>query len=178
MLNILLQILDDARLTDGQGRTVDFRNTIIILTSNLGSELLVDQVEGQDSTEIEGEILKVVRNSLRPEFLNRLDDIVLFHRLFREQMDQIVQIQLNQLCKRLELQNLHLEFNEKAISWLANAGYDQNYGARPLKRIIQRFVENPLASLMLEGSVDEKSTILMSANSNNLLINGKEINVG
>lgn len=173
VFNILLQVLDDGRLTDGQGRTVDFRNTLIILTSNLGAELLANQEEGHDSIEIKEDVMEVVRASFRPEFLNRLDEIVLFHRLFREHMSDIVDIQLERLRLRLEDRKITLDINPAALAWLAEAGYDQVYGARPLKRVIQRSLENTLASLILEGKINDGDTVTVSAGKKGLEINGE-----
>jgi len=173
VFNILLQVLDDGRLTDGQGRTVDFRNTLIILTSNLGAELLANQEEGHDSIEIKEDVMEVVRASFRPEFLNRLDEIVLFHRLFREHMSDIVDIQLERLRLRLEDRKITLDINPAALTWLADAGYDQVYGARPLKRVIQRSLENTLASLILEGKINDSDTVTVSAGKKGLEINGE-----
>ncbi len=175
VFNILLQVLDDGRLTDGQGRTVDFRNTIIILTSNLGSDLLANQSEGRDSSELRESVMEVVRNAFRPEFLNRLDEIILFHRLFREHMGAIVQIQLERLRARLEERKIDLEIDDDALTWLADAGYDQVYGARPLKRVIQRSLENPLASFILEDRLRDGETVAISADNGELIINGERV---
>ena len=143
VFNMLLQVLDDGRLTDGQGRTVDFRNTLIVLTSNLGSDLLARQAEGEESSAIREQVMEVVRSSFRPEFLNRLDDILLFQRLTRPQMAGIVDIQLKRLEQLLADRKMTIELDDKARKWLANAGYDPVYGARPLKRVIQRELQNP-----------------------------------
>ena len=159
VFNILLQVLDDGRLTDGQGRTVDFRNTMIVLTSNLGSEHLAGLQEGQTSEDVRDEVMEVVRGAFRPEFLNRLDEIILFDRLMRADMKAIVDIQVGRLAKRLEDRKLTLALNGEAENWLANAGYDPVYGARPLKRVIQRELENPLAMALLEGQYGEGDTI-------------------
>jgi len=175
VFNVLLQVLDDGRLTDGQGRTVDFRNTLIILTSNLGGDILAAQEEGHDSTEVQGEVMEVVRAAFRPEFINRLDEIILFHRLFREHMDGIVDIQLARLIQRLEDRNIALELDGPARAWLADAGYDQVYGARPLKRMIQRNLENPLAMLLLDGSIGEGETVHIGAAGDGLTINGQAV---
>ncbi len=154
MFNILLQVLDDGRLTDGQGRTVDFRNTLIILTSNLGSEVLNDSsFEGETPQEIKNQVLDIVKQAFRPEFLNRLDEILIFHRLGREHMKGIVDIQLKRLHKLLEDQKVNLVLEDSAKEWLAEIGYDPTYGARPLKRIIQRNLQNELAGLLLEGKI-------------------------
>ena len=172
VFNILLQVLDDGRLTDGHGRTVDFRNTLIILTSNLGAEILANQEEGHDSTELLGPVMEIVRAAFRPEFLNRLDEIVLFHRLSRDHMDGIVDIQLGHLRRLLADRHMNLELDAAARAWLANAGYDPAYGARPLKRVIQRTLQNPLAGLILEGKVQEGETIRVTAGEDGLTING------
>jgi len=175
VFNVLLQVLDEGRLTDGQGRTVDFRNTLIILTSNLGAEILAAQEEGHDSSEVREPVMDVVRSAFRPEFLNRLDEIILFHRLFREHMSGIVDIQISRLRKRLEDRKITLELDDKALTWLADAGYDQVYGARPLKRVIQRCLENPLATMILEDSIHDGDTVAVSAGDNGLKINDEEI---
>jgi ATP-dependent Clp protease ATP-binding subunit ClpB len=159
VFNILLQVLDDGRLTDGQGRTVDFRNTVIILTSNLGAELLAAQPDGEDSGALREPIMDVVRAAFRPEFLNRLDEIILFHRLNRENMAAIVDIQIARLTARLAERKLTLDLLPAARAWLAEAAYDPVYGARPLKRVIQRHLQDPLANLILEGKVVDGQTI-------------------
>ena len=155
VFNVLLQVLDDGRLTDGQGRTVDFRNTLIIMTSNLGSEYLANQPEGEDSDSVRDKVMEVVRASFRPEFLNRLDEIVLFHRLRRDQMGAIVDIQLSRLLKLLAERKIGLDLDEAARAWLADKGYDPAYGARPLKRVIQKAVQDPLAAKILAGEVKD-----------------------
>jgi ATP-dependent Clp protease ATP-binding subunit ClpB len=173
VFNVLLQVLDDGRLTDGQGRTVDFKNTLIILTSNLGSEILASQPEGQDSSAVREQVMEVVRASFRPEFLNRLDEILLFHRLTRAQMGGIVEIQLKRLERLLADRKITLKLDEKARSWLADKGYDPVYGARPLKRVIQRELQNTLAGLILAGRVKDGDTVRVSASKLGLLINGE-----
>jgi ATP-dependent Clp protease ATP-binding subunit ClpB len=173
--NVLLQVLDDGRLTDGQGRTVDFRNTLIVLTSNLGGDILANQQEGHDSTEVHDQVMDVVRSAFLPEFLNRLDEVVLFHRLFRVQMDTIVDLQLKQLLKLLADRKIMLELDDKANAWLANAGYDPVYGARPLKRVIQKALQNPLASMILEGTLADGKTVTISAGDGGLIINGVDV---
>jgi ATP-dependent Clp protease ATP-binding subunit ClpB len=169
VFNVLLQVLDDGRLTDGQGRTVDFRNTLIILTSNLGAEFLVAQPEGEDSSAVRDQVMAVVRSSFRPEFLNRLDDQILFHRLQRSQMAAIVDIQLKRLQELLEDRKIRLALDESARGWLAERGYDPAYGARPLKRVIQRQVQDPLAELILAGNVSDGQTVDVSAGSDRLV---------
>ncbi|MBO6783490.1 MAG: ATP-dependent chaperone ClpB [Alphaproteobacteria bacterium] len=175
VFNILLQVLDDGRLTDGHGRTVDFKNTLIIMTSNLGSEFLSNQAEGEDSDVVREQVMEVVRGAFRPEFLNRLDEILLFHRLTREQMSGIVAIQLGHLRRLLEDRKVTLELDEAATEWLANAGYDPVYGARPLKRVIQRHLQNPLAEKLLEGSIADGDTVQVSAEADGLVINGETV---
>ncbi len=155
VFNVLLQVLDDGRLTDGQARTVDFRNTVILMTSNLGSDVLSSQPEGQDSGAVRDQVMEVVRGAFRPEFLNRLDEILLFHRLSRGQMGAIVDIQLARLRRLLADRKLDLDLDAAARAWLANAGYDPVYGARPLKRTIQKHLQNPLAELILQGKLKD-----------------------
>jgi ATP-dependent Clp protease ATP-binding subunit ClpB len=175
VFNVLLQVLDDGRLTDGQGHTVDFRNTVIIMTSNLGGEILAAQPEGQDSSAVREPVMEVVRGSFRPEFLNRLDEIILFHRLGRQHMDAIVDIQLGRLAARLAERKISLELDPTARAWLGEAGYDPSYGARPLKRVIQRSVQNPLASLILEGRIADGEVVRISADESGLIVNGESI---
>jgi len=163
VFNVLLQVLDDGRLTDGQGRTVDFRNTLIVMTSNLGSEYLVNQPEGQDTDAVRGEVMSVVRGHFRPEFLNRIDEIILFHRLRREQMGAIVDIQLERLQKLLDERKITLELTSEARDWLAQKGYDAAYGARPLKRVIQKAVQDQLAEQILAGTIKDGETVPISA---------------
>ena len=170
VFNVLLQVLDDGRLTDGQGRTVDFRNTLIVLTSNLGSEYLAALPEGANVGEARGQVMEVVRQAFRPEFLNRLDEILLFRRLSREDMTGIVLIQLGQLQKLLDERKITLELDDEARRWLAEAGYDPVYGARPLKRVIQRELQNPLALEILEGRIRDGDRVLVSASPLGLLI--------
>ncbi len=159
VFNVLLQVLDDGRLTDGQGRTVDFRNTLIIMTSNLGSEFLVNQPEGQDSDVVREEVMGVVRHAFRPEFLNRIDDIILFHRLRRADMGAIVDIQMARLAKLLVDRKIALDLSQEGRDWLAEKGYDPAYGARPLKRVIQKSVQDPLAELLLSGAIRDGETV-------------------
>ena len=174
VFNVLLQVLDDGRLTDGQGRTVDFKNTVIILTSNLGAEYLASQPEGEDSTAVRAQVMGAVRAHFRPEFLNRLDEIILFHRLTRAQMDRIVDIQVEHLTKLLSDRKIAISLDAKARAWLAQAGYDPVFGARPLKRVIQRNLQNPLANLLLEGRISDGGTVKVSAGKRGLTINGME----
>ncbi len=176
VFNVLLQVLDDGRLTDGQGRTVDFRNTVIILTSNLGTEFL--SVEGGDAAKNRAQVMQAVRAHFRPEFLNRLDEIILFHRLSRTDMDKIVDIQIGRLEKLLADRKIAITLDEKARHWLGNAGYDPVYGARPLKRVIQRRLQDPLAQLILEGRIGEGATVKVGASKTGLTINGQEFAAG
>ena len=173
VFNILLQVLDDGRLTEGQGRTVNFQNTIIVLTSNLGSDILAAQPEGEPATMVQGQVMNVVRQHFRPEFLNRLDEIVLFRRLQRVDMAAIVTIQLKRLDALLEDRHIHLDLDRAALDWLGAEGYDSTYGARPLKRVIQRSLQNPLAGMILEGNINEGDTVHVSADKSGLTINGK-----
>src|SRR6202020_2986911 len=175
VFNVLLQVLDDGRLTDGQGRTVDFRNVLIVMTSNLGSEYLVNLREGEDTKTVEKEVMGVVRGHFRPEFLNRVDEIILFHRLRREDMSEIVDIQLKRLNRLLEDRKIGLSLDAKARQWLADKGYDPTYGARPLKRVIQKWVQDPLAQMLLAGELPDGSTIKLGASHGNLTINGREV---
>jgi ATP-dependent Clp protease ATP-binding subunit ClpB len=167
--------LDDGRLTDGQGRTVDFRNTIIILTSNIGAEYLVNQKEGEDTDAVRDLVMAEVRSKFRPEFLNRLDDIILFHRLQRAEMGKIVDIQFARLQKLLTDRKIKLELDDKARTWLANRGYDPAYGARPLKRVIQRHVQDPLAEQILAGRVKDGDTVRVSVRDGEIALNGEPV---
>jgi ATP-dependent Clp protease ATP-binding subunit ClpB len=173
VFNVLLQVLDDGRLTDGQGRTVDFRNTLIVMTSNLGAEHLVAQPEGQDTEAVRDLVMAEVRARFRPEFLNRVDEIILFHRLKREHMGRIVDIQMVRLTKLLEERKITLQLEPKAREWLADKGYDPAYGARPLKRVIQKYVQDPLAELILSGRIKEGERVTISAGKTGLTFNGE-----
>jgi ATP-dependent Clp protease ATP-binding subunit ClpB len=173
VFNVLLQVLDDGRLTDGQGRTVDFKNTLIILTSNLGAEHLANQPEGEDSEAVRPQVMEAVRARFRPEFLNRLDEIILFHRLTRANMDKIVDIQMARLARLLADRKIAIELDDKARRWLADAGYDPVYGARPLKRVIQKELQDPLADLILAGKVKDGETLEISAGAHGLMVNGE-----
>jgi len=175
VFNVLLQVLDDGRLTDSQGHTVDFRNTLIVLTSNLGSDYLASLAEGQPASSVREQVMAVVRASFRPEFLNRLDEVILFERLSREHMKGIVEIQLKRLEDLLAERKIGLSLTDAAKAWLANAGYDPVYGARPLKRTIQRTLQDPLARLILEGKVGEGDTVKVDAGDGGLLINGAAV---
>jgi ATP-dependent Clp protease ATP-binding subunit ClpB len=170
VFNVLLQVLDDGRLTDGQGRTVDFRNTLIILTSNLGSEALARLPERADVSAAREAVMDAVRAAFRPEFLNRLDEILLFRRLSRDDMKGIVAIQIERLRKLLSDRKITLELDAAAMAWLANAGYDPVYGARPLKRVIQRELQNPLAQSILQGHIPDGSIVHVSASDTGLVI--------
>jgi ATP-dependent Clp protease ATP-binding subunit ClpB len=172
VFNVLLQVLDDGRLTDGQGRTVDFRNTVIILTSNLGTEFL--SVDGGDAAHSRAQVMQAVRAHFRPEFLNRLDEIILFHRLTRANMDKIVDIQIGRLSRLLADRKITISLDDKARHWLGNAGYDPVYGARPLKRVIQRRLQDPLAQMILEGKVGDGAKVAVSASKTGLTVNGQE----
>ncbi|MBA91361.1 MAG: ATP-dependent chaperone ClpB [Phyllobacteriaceae bacterium] len=173
VFNVLLQVLDDGRLTDGQGRTVDFRNTLIIMTSNLGSEYLVNLGEEQDVDAARDDVMAVVKASFRPEFLNRVDEIILFHRLRRKDMGAIVEIQLKRLEKLLADRKIVLDLDREAIEWLADKGYDPAYGARPLKRVIQKELQDPLAEKILMGEVFDNSTVRITAGSDRLVFRPK-----
>src|SRR6266850_1174154 len=173
VFNVLLQVLDDGRLTDGQGRTVDFRNTLIIMTSNLGSEFLVNQPEGEDTSEVREQVMGMVRAHFRPEFLNRVDEIILFHRLQKSEMGRIVEIQFSRLQKLLEDRKITLTLDAAARDWLAAKGWDPAYGARPLKRVIQRHVQDPLAEMILAGDVVDGDQVAISEQGNVLTFNGK-----
>jgi ATP-dependent Clp protease ATP-binding subunit ClpB len=170
VFNVLLQVLDDGRLTDGQGRAVDFRNTLIIMTSNLGAEFLVHQPEGHDSDEVREEVMGVVRGHFRPEFLNRVDEIILFHRLKRDQMGAIVDIQMKRLDQLLVDRKIVINLEPEAREWLAEKGYDSAYGARPLKRVIQKNVQDALAELILSGAVKDGDEVPISAGPLGLII--------
>jgi ATP-dependent Clp protease ATP-binding subunit ClpB len=170
VFNVLLQVLDDGVLTDGQGRTVDFKQTLIILTSNLGSQALSQLPEGSDASEAKDSVMEAVRAHFRPEFLNRLDEIVIFDRLAREDMTGIVDIQLGLLGKRLAVRKITLEVDDAAKKWLGDKGYDPVYGARPLKRVIQRYLQDPLAEKLLAGEIMDGSTIKVTANEDGLVI--------
>ena len=175
VFNVLLQVLDDGRLTDGQGRTVDFRNTLIVMTSNIGGEYLVAQPEGEDIEAVRAQVMGDVRSHFRPEFLNRIDEIILFHRLKRDQMGHIVDIQLAHLQKLLEDRKIALTLDAKARDWLAEKGYDPAYGARPLKRVIQKFVQDPLSELILSGRIKDSEKVSISAGRQGLTFNGNPV---
>jgi len=170
VFNVLLQVLDDGILTDGQGRTVDFKQTLIILTSNLGAQALSQLPDGADPTQAKRDVMEAVRAHFRPEFLNRLDETIIFDRLAREDMAGIVTIQMKRLEERLAGRNIHLDLDEAALKWLADEGYDPVFGARPLKRVIQRALQNQLAEMILAGDVLDGDTITVSAGVDGLLV--------
>jgi ATP-dependent Clp protease ATP-binding subunit ClpB len=175
VFNVLLQVLDDGRLTDGQGHTVDFRNTLIVMTSNLGAEFLVNQPEGQDTDAVKDQVMAIVRSAFRPEFLNRVDEIILFHRLKRAEMGRIVDIQLHRLQKLLDERKIAIALDPAAREWLADKGYDPAYGARPLKRVIQKSLQDPLAELILSGKIKDGEKVKVSAGQQGLTFNGEAI---
>jgi ATP-dependent Clp protease ATP-binding subunit ClpB len=170
VFNVLLQVLDDGVLTDGHGRTVDFKQTLIVLTSNLGSQALSQLPEGADASEAKRDVMDAVRAHFRPEFLNRLDETIIFDRLNREDMDGIVEIQLRRLLRRLASRNITLQLDDAAKTWLADAGYDPVFGARPLKRVIQRALQDPLAEALLAGDILDGATVPVTAGAEGLII--------
>ena len=172
VFNVLLQVLDDGRLTDGQGHTVDFRNTLIVMTSNIGAELLVNQPEGEDTDKVRDQVMAIVRATFRPEFLNRVDEIILFHRLQKSEMARIVDIQMKRLAKLLEDRKITIELESGARTWLADKGWDPAYGARPLKRVIQKSVQDPLAELILSGKIKDGEKVDIAAGKQGLKFNG------
>jgi len=173
VFNVLLQVLDDGRLTDGQGHTVDFRNTLIVMTSNLGADFLVNQPEGQDTDAVRDQVMSVVRAAFRPEFLNRIDEIILFHRLKKSEMSRIVDIQIARLQKLLDERKIAIKLEPSAREWLADKGWDPAYGARPLKRVIQKSVQDPLAEMILAGQIRDGEKVAISAGKQGLTFNGK-----
>jgi ATP-dependent Clp protease ATP-binding subunit ClpB len=173
VFNVLLQVLDDGRLTDGQGHTVDFRNTLIVMTSNLGADFLVNQPEGQDTDAVRDQVMGVVRAAFRPEFLNRIDEIILFHRLKKSEMTRIVDIQMTRLQKLLDDRKITITLDAGAREWLADKGWDPAYGARPLKRVIQKSVQDPLAEMILAGTIKDGVKVMVSAGKQGLTFNGK-----
>ncbi|MEC7574271.1 MAG: AAA family ATPase, partial [Pseudomonadota bacterium] len=173
VFNVLLQVLDDGRLTDGHGRTVDFKNVVLIMTSNLGAEILANQSESEDCDKAYDGVMEVVKASFRPEFLNRIDEVLLFHRLSRPHMTGIVDIQLRHLTGMLEGRKITLEIDEAAKNWLADKGYDSVYGARPLRRVIQQELQNALATMVLAGRISDGDTVHVSAGEGALMINGE-----
>ncbi|MGB0748039.1 MAG: ATP-dependent chaperone ClpB [Magnetospiraceae bacterium] len=175
VFNVLLQVLDDGRLTDGQGRTVDMSNTLIVLTSNLGADILAAQQDGDDTDAVRGPVMEIVKSAFRPEFLNRLDEIILFHRLFRDHINKIVDIQLRGLSKLLAGRRITVELDDPAQEWLAERGYDPVYGARPLKRAIQRHLQNPLAELILRGTIKDGDAVAVTVVDDQLAFNGEGV---
>ncbi|HEY7997732.1 MAG TPA: ATP-dependent chaperone ClpB [Pseudolabrys sp.] len=173
VFNVLLQVLDDGRLTDGQGHTVDFRNTLIVMTSNLGADFLVNQPDGEDTDAVRDQVMAVVRAAFRPEFLNRVDEIILFHRLKKSEMTRIVDIQMMRLQKLLEDRKITIALDASAREWLADKGWDPAYGARPLKRAIQKAVQDPLAEMILAGAIKDGEKVAVSAGKQGLTFNGK-----
>jgi len=174
VFNVLLQVLDDGRLTDGQGRTVDFTNTLIILTSNLGSHLIAELKDGEPVESVRNEVMDVVKGSFRPEFINRLDEIILFHRLERSHMSAIVDIQVRRLQKLLDDRKIVIDLSDEARDWLGNMGYDPVYGARPLKRTVQKYLQDPLADEILKGDIKPGDHVAVSAGDGMLLLNRQE----
>ncbi|MCI1755425.1 MAG: ATP-dependent chaperone ClpB [Sphingobium sp.] len=170
VFNVLLQVLDDGRLTDGQGRTVDFTNTIIVLTSNLGSQFIANLGEGEDVEKVEPQVMEIVRAHFRPEFLNRLDEIILFHRLGAEHMAPIVDIQVGRVAKLLKDRKVTLDLTDGARAWLGRVGYDPVYGARPLKRAVQKYLQDPLAEMILSGQVPDGSTVKVGEGDGGLVL--------
>ncbi len=173
VFNVLLQVLDDGVLTDGQGRTVDFKQTLIVLTSNLGSQALSQLPEGSDSGAARAQVMEAVRAHFRPEFLNRLDETVIFERLSRDNMGAIVKIQLGLLEKRLAARKITMDLDEAARIWLGDEGYDPVFGARPLKRVIQRALQDPLAEMILGGEIKDGETVKVSATSEGLTVGAR-----
>ncbi|HTM72318.1 MAG TPA: AAA family ATPase, partial [Pseudolabrys sp.] len=173
VFNVLLQVLDDGRLTDGQGHTVDFRNTLIVMTSNLGADFLVNQPEGQDTDAVKDQVMAVVRAAFRPEFLNRVDEIILFQRLKKSEMGRIVDIQIARLQKLLDDREITIKLDASARDWLAEKGWDPAYGARPLKRVIQKSVQDPLAEMILAGKIKDGEKVKVSGDKLGLTFNGK-----
>jgi ATP-dependent Clp protease ATP-binding subunit ClpB len=171
VFNVMLQILDDGRVTDGQGRTVDFTNTVLILTSNIGSQSILELAGDQGKyKEMERRVNDALHAHFRPEFLNRLDETIIFHSLRREELRKIVALQVNRLRERLEDRKLNLEISETAADWLANAGYDPVYGARPLKRAIQRELETPIAKSILAGQYGDSQTVRVDVRDEKLVL--------
>jgi ATP-dependent Clp protease ATP-binding subunit ClpB len=169
VFNVLLQVLDDGRLTDGQGRTVDFRNTIIVMTSNLGSHVIQEMSGEERYDEMKSAVMEIVGEHFRPEFVNRVDDIIVFHPLEREQIRKIAELQIGIIADRLEDSGMTLDVTSEAAEFLANVGYDNVYGARPLKRAIQRYLENPLARQLLSESFRSGDTIVVEPSEGKLV---------
>jgi len=174
VFNILLQVLDDGRLTDGQGRTVDFRNTVIVMTSNLGSHVIQDLAENNDYAQMKTAVMEIVGDHFRPEFVNRIDESVVFRPLSRETIRMICGIQMKQLAKRLKERSLELVTTDEALDFIGDAGFDPVYGARPLKRAIQQEVENPLAQLILAGEFEQGEKVFVTVADGKLAFSDKE----
>ncbi len=178
VFNTLLQVLDDGRLTDGQGRTVNFNNTLIVMTSNLGAHALAeDTSEGDISAATQDTVMDAIRAHFRPEFLNRVDEIVFFKRLGRKEIDRIVKVQLKRLEKLLADRRITIQLDEAAMQWLSDKGYDPVYGARPLKRVIQKEVQDPLARMILEGRIKDGDNVDVAVEGETLTLNGVPINM-
>jgi len=175
VFNILLQVLDDGRLTDGQGRTVDFRNTVIVMTSNLGSHLIQEMSAEGNYDKTKAAVMELVSQEFRPEFINRIDESVVFHALNEEQIAKIALIQIKHLTARLQAQNMVLDVTPDALEHLAKAGFDPVYGARPLKRIIQQYLENPLAEALLKGAFKAGETIIVRLKDDTLTFDTKNV---
>ena len=174
VFNVLLQLLDDGRLTDGHGRTVDFRNTVVIMTSNIASQIILG-FKGQDYEKMKSQALEVLRQSFRPEFRNRVDEVVVFHPLTRDELRQIVDVQLVRLRQRLEERKIELDLTDKARDYLAQNGYDPSYGARPLKRLIQRELETTLGRKLLAGEIRDNSRVVVDAGARGLEFSSQPI---
>ena len=170
VFDVLLQVFDDGRLTDGQGRTVDFKNTLIVMTSNLGTQALSVMPDGAEVHRAKAEVMEAVRAHFRPEFLNRLDDMIVFDRLSRADMDGIVTVQMQRLVRRLAARKITLDLSDGARTWLADEGYDPVYGARPLKRVIQRALQDRLAEMILAGEVRDGETVTVTAGADGLIV--------
>ncbi|HEY0675298.1 MAG TPA: AAA family ATPase, partial [Immundisolibacter sp.] len=177
VFNVLLQVLDDGRLTDGHGRTVDFRNTIVVMTSNLGSDR-IQEMAGQPYEAVKAAVMDVLRHQFRPEFINRIDETVVFHALGREQLRRIVDIQIGALRARLAERDMTISFTDQALDWLANVGFDPVYGARPLKRAIQQHVENALARDLLGGKLADGDAIRVDVSGDGLAFHKQLPNEG
>ena len=175
VFNVLLQVLDDGRLTDGQGRTVDFTNTLIVMTSNLGSDLLAQKVDDYNYRSIRTEVMELVRRSIRPEFLNRIDELILFEKLDLQQITEIVRIQLGRLQELLDSRKIRIDVTDMAVSWLAETGYNPEYGARPLKRVIQRYLQDPLAVQLLEGTIKDGDKLTISRDGDGLSFTDEQL---
>jgi len=173
VFNILLQVLDDGRLTDGQGRTVDFKNSVIIMTSNLGSDIIQEQAGNNDYDELKNKVMGVLHNEFRPEFINRIDETVVFHPLAHSHIKEIADIQLSKLRERLTEMGYLLELTDAALERIAASGFDPVYGARPLKRAIQQTIENPLAQKLLNNDFQPGSIIVIDANSEGLVFTSR-----